>query len=242
MRIGIFDSGLGGINVLKELLNKYPKNEYIFLGDTKNLPYGSKSVSELEQLASSNIDFLLTKNVDLIIIACGTVSSNCYDYLKAKYNVPIYDIISPTLDYINNSNFNNIGVIATTSTINSKIFEKSSKVSKTLATPSFVPIIEDGIITENEEKEVSTVLEPLKDNIDSLVLGCTHYPLLSNLLSSYLNVPLIDMGKCLINKLNLSNDGEFKIDLYFTNINNQLLNNLKTSLNFDYNVEKIDLS
>ena len=242
MRIGIFDSGLGGINVLNELINKYPNNEYIFLGDTKNLPYGTKNIEELEKLASNNINFLLTKNVDIIIIACGTVSSNCYDYLKGKYNIPIYDIISPTLDYINNSNFNRVGVIATNGTINSKAFEKSSKVTKTLATPSFVPIIEDGIITNKEEEEVKKVLEPLKDNIDSLVLGCTHYPLLSNIISNYLNIPLIDMGKCLLNRLDIKEETNLKIELYFTKINNNILNNLKATLKHKYIVEKVDLS
>lgn len=242
MRIGIFDSGLGGINVLNELINKYPNNEYIFLGDTKNLPYGTKSIEELEKLASNNIDFLLTKNVDIIIIACGTVSSNCYDYLKGKYNIPIYDIITPTLDYINNSNFNRVGVIATNGTINSKAFEKSSKVTKTLATPSFVPIIEDGIITNKEEEEVKKVLEPLKDNIDSLILGCTHYPLLSNIISNYLRVPLIDMGKCLVEKLDIKEESSLKIELYFTSLNNNVINNLKTTLKRNYIVEKVDLS
>ena len=121
MRIGIFDSGLGGINVLACLLKKYPNNEYIFFGDTKNIPYGDKSKDELMKLASNIIDFLLTKNVDIIIIACGTVSSTCYNELKNKYSVPLYDIISPTIEYLKHSNLNNIGVIGTNGTIKSNI-------------------------------------------------------------------------------------------------------------------------
>ncbi len=241
MRIGIFDSGLGGINVLNELINKYPNNEYIFLGDTKNLPYGTKSVDELKVLSSNIIDFLLTKNVDIIIIACGTVSSNCYEYLKDKYNIPLYDIISPTLNYIENTNYNNIGVIATDRTIDSHIFEQSSRVTFPLRTPSFVPIVEDGIISEKEKKEIYKVLTPLKGNIDSLVLGCTHYPIMGPIIKSYLNVPLIDMGKCLLEKLELTNNSSFKLDLYFSKISDKLIENVNNNLNCEYTIHKANL-
>lgn len=241
MRIGIFDSGLGGINVLNELISKYPNNEYIFLGDTKNLPYGTKSIDELKVLSSNIIDFLLTKNVDIIIIACGTVSSNCYNYLKEKYNIPLYDIISPTLDYIENTNYNNIGVIATERTIESHIFEKNSRVKYPLATPSFVPIVEDGIITSKEEKEIYEVLSPLKDKVDSLILGCTHYPIMSPIIEKYLNVPLIDMGKCLLEKLELSNNKSFKLDLYFSKINDKLIKNVNNILKTEYTIHEAKL-
>ena len=91
MKVGLFDSGVGGLSVLKRLMEKYPNNEYIYFGDTKNLPYGSKSIEELKILAKNNIEFLLKFNVDIIVIACGTVSSNCLDYLKDNY-----------IDYSNN--------------------------------------------------------------------------------------------------------------------------------------------
>ena len=85
MRVGIFDSGIGGINVLSCLRKKYPNNDYIYFGDTINLPYGDKTKAELMKLAHEAIDFLLTKNVELIIIACGTISSNCYNELKLSF-------------------------------------------------------------------------------------------------------------------------------------------------------------
>ena len=106
MRIGLFDSGIGGLTVLRTLKRKYPLNDYIYYGDTKNLPYGDKSINELKELASNNMEFLLSKNVDMIIIACGTVSSNCLDYLKNKYSVPIISVIEPTINYLNKSNYN----------------------------------------------------------------------------------------------------------------------------------------
>ena len=91
MKVGIFDSGIGGLTVLKTLIYKYPNNEYIYYGDTINLPYGNKTIEELQQLSSKDIEFLLNKQVDIIIIACGTVSSNCINYLKNKYT-KIYNL------------------------------------------------------------------------------------------------------------------------------------------------------
>lgn len=239
MRIGIFDSGVGGINVLKEIVMKYPNNHYIFYGDTKNLPYGSKSIDELKLFASNIIDFLISKDVDLIIIACGTISSNCYDYLCNKYDIPIYDIVSPTIRYINNSNYNNIGVIATERTIESKIFEQSNKVKLVKATKNFVKIIEDGIITKKENNEIENELDYFKDKVDSLVLGCTHYPFISNIISNYLSVPLIDMGKCIANELNISNEDNKQIDLYFSDINNNLKSNISKIINDDFTIQEL---
>ena len=236
MRIGIFDSGIGGINVLKELINKYPNNEYIFYGDTINLPYGSKSIDELKLFASNIIDFLISKEVDLIIIACGTISSNCYSYLKNKYSIPIYDIISPTINYIDNSSFNNIGVIGTERTIDSKIFEKSNKVKLVKATKNFVKIIEDGIIESNEIKEIENELNIFKNKVDALVLGCTHYPFISNIIEDYLEIPTIDMGLCLLKELNLSNNSNKQIELYFSNINENLKNNISRIINEDFTI------
>ena len=240
MRIGVFDSGIGGINVLKELVKKYPNNEYIFYGDTLNLPYGSKTIDELKTFASNIINYLISREVDIIIIACGTISSNCYDYLRNKYNnIPIYDIVSPTIRYIKESPYNSIGVIATERTIESKIFEQSDKVKQVKATKNFVKIIEDGIIEDNEIVEIKRELSSFKNNIDSLVLGCTHYPFISDIIKEYLNIPLIDMGVCLTNELNLSNDGNKKINLYFSDVNETLIHNIKLIISDEITINKL---
>ena len=179
MKVGLFDSGIGGLSVLKKLIEKYPNNEYIYFGDTKNLPYGSKSKEELKILAKNNIEFLLKFNVDVIVIACGTVSSNCLDYLKESYNIPIIDIISPTINYLNSSSYNNIGVIATEATINSHIFKnKINKNIYEIATPKLVPLIE-GTSNGNLNEVLKEYLNNYVDVIEVLVLGCTHYPLIS---------------------------------------------------------------
>lgn len=236
MRIGIFDSGVGGINVLSCLLEKYPNNEYIFYGDTKNIPYGDKTKDELLKLASHIIDFLLAKKVDIIIIACGTVSSTCYNELKNRYSVPIYDIISPTIDYLKKSNLKNIGVIGTKRTIESKIFNLKEKNMILKSTPLFVPIIENNQISENK----NIIIEQLKDFkfCDTLVLGCTHYPLLNDIIINELHIPTIDMGKCLAEKINLSNNSNQMIKLYFSKLSNNVIETVNRIIKVNYEIIK----
>lgn len=227
MKIGIFDSGIGGLNVLKELISIYPNNHYIYYGDTKNVPYGNKNKEELLSLSCHIIHFFEEKEVDLIIIACGTVSSNCYKDLLKETNIKIIDIITPTINYINNSCFKNIGLIGTTKTIESNIFQENIKNKNILfkETPSYVPIIENGDIL-NKKEEIINELNIFNNKIDCLILGCTHYPLLSNVISNYLNVSLIDMGKCLVNEINLTNQTSSKIELYFSYLNDKIIFNI----------------
>ena len=228
MKVGLFDSGIGGLTVLKKLIDKYPNNEYIYYGDTKNIPYGDKTINELKMLASNNIDFLLKKEVDMIIIACGTVSSNLTDYLKNKYNIKIVDIISPTINYINNNSYKNIGVIATNSTINSKVFSTNIKKEVTeIACPNFVPFIEKNNITE-VKKYFDEYLLPLK-KCDLIVLGCTHYPIIKEEINEYFNneIKLLDMSECIND---ISNGNKSSINLYFTNLNEITISNINNIL------------
>lgn len=233
MRIGIFDSGIGGINVLSCLIRKYPHNDYIYFGDTKNIPYGDKTKDELYKLAHEAIDFLLTKNVDIIIIACGTISSNCYNTLKDEYSIPIYDIVSPTIEYLKECSYSNIGVIGTKRTIESNIFAIPNKNIKMLATPSFVPIIENNEIKEKEQDIISE-LSCFKDS-DILVLGCTHYPSLKEIIDK-MGIKSLDMGEVLIDKINIDNTGNNTCELYFSLISVNLVENVNKILNNDYQI------
>lgn len=233
MKVGIFDSGIGGLTVLKNLYKHYPNNEYIYYGDTLNLPYGTKSKEQLKELSKNDIDFLLSKNVDIIIIACGTVSSNCIDYLNTQYNIPIYDIISPTINYINKSQYKNIGVIATNATINSHIFKNNiNKNIYEIPTPDFVPIIENNQYDKLEET-IDKYLKEYKNNLDLLVLGCTHYPIIKDYIATYLNnnIALLDMSNPLLEKL--TNDNTSSITIYYSSLNNNVINNTKKILNID---------
>lgn len=237
MRIGLFDSGLGGLTVLKEFKKKYPNNEYIYFGDNKNLPYGSKSKEELFKLSCNAIEFLISKNVDLIIIACGTVSSNVYEQLKSNYNKPIYDIITPTINYINESNFKNIGLIATQATISSNIFkEKINKYLYQQACPLLVPFIE-----QNKDIDIDKVLnEYLKElkYCDALILGCTHYPLLENKIKNITSAKIINMGTILCETIKVTNSIE-KVNLYFTNCDNYLINKINNIIDFKYEIKGV---
>lgn len=226
MRIGVFDSGIGGLTVLKRLLEKHPNNEYIYYGDTKNIPYGDKSIEELKILSCNIIEFLIQKKIDLIIIACGTISSNLSNYLKEKYSVNIIDIISPVINYLNNSNYEKIGVIATQATVNSKTFSnKINKEIKEVACPKFVPLIENNRI--NELKDYFAIyLNNLTDR-ELVVLGCTHYPLIKEQIKEYLgnNIKLLDMSECISG---ITNNGTNKIDLYFSKLDDKIINNINT--------------
>ena len=235
MRIGLFDSGVGGLTVLKTLLRKYPNNEYIYYGDTLNLPYGTKSKEELLKLARDNVDFLIDKKVDLIIIACGTVSSNCLNELKESYNIPIMSIVDDVINYLNNSNYNNIGVIATNATINSHIFKNNiNKNVYEIATPKLVPLIENNNL-DGIEDILHDYLDDYLGKLDVLVLGCTHYPIISNYIKSITdNIELIDMSEFIsINDDEISN----KIEIYFSKLDDTIKNNTKSILgNNSYNI------
>ena len=237
MKIGVFDSGIGGLNVLKELLDKYPNNTYYYFGDNINIPYGTKTKYELTILSSKIIDFLIFKEVDLIIIACGTISSNIYFDLKQKYNIPIYDIISPTIEYLNNSNYQKIGVLATEMTVKSQIFNQINKEIYQIPCPKLVPLIEDNL------DYTDVLAEYLKQlpKVDTIVLGCTHYPVFEKYLNK-LNYRTINMGKVLCEKLNLKNNKELKIRLYFSKVDHNLITNIDKIIKYDYQLEELCLN
>ena len=126
MRIGLFDSGVGGLNVLKEFIKKYPNNTYYYYGDTKNVPYGDKDKETLLKLSTNIIRFFEQKQVDLIVIACGTISASCYNELKKITNIKIIDIITPVISYLTSLKEKNISVFATKRTIESHIFKNKT--------------------------------------------------------------------------------------------------------------------
>ena len=176
MRIGLFDSGVGGLTVLKSFLKYHPNNEYFYYGDTKNVPYGDKTVDELYNYANQIIKYLKEKNVDMIVIACGTISANLYDRLKKEVDIPIYSIISEVPNYVKEKQFKKTLVMATNKTIESHAFKRilDNEVVE-VACPKLVPIIEN----DEYEKIDEALDEYLKEkDIDSIVLGCTHYPII----------------------------------------------------------------
>ncbi|MFH1074548.1 MAG: glutamate racemase [Candidatus Firestonebacteria bacterium] len=200
--IGVFDSGVGGITVLKEIRKYLPDENIIYFGDTKHLPYGSKSRAAVTRLSTENVQFLLKKNVKFVVVACNTASALSLNLLKKFYSVPMIGVVDPGAKAAAEATVNNrIGVIGTRATIESFAYVKALlKKNKNLkvtgkACPLFVSLVEEGWfdskVTELTAREY--LKEFGKADIDTLVLGCTHYPFLKPILTKVLKgVKLID--------------------------------------------------
>ncbi len=206
--IGIFDSGIGGLTVLKQMIRFLPYEEYIYFGDTARVPYGNKSESIVQEYARQCTKFLIDRKVKLIVIACNTVSAVAMEAVReVAGDVPVVGMIMPAAAAALRTTVNSrIGVIGTRATINSEAYIKGIKslhgaeqVSVfSQACPLFVPIVEEGLnnhqIARLAAEEYLSSLK--KENIDTLVLGCTHYPLLTRLLNEVMpGVNLIDSGE-----------------------------------------------
>lgn len=189
--IGMFDSGIGGITVFKEVRKMFPNEELIYLGDTKRFPYGSKSKETIIDISRECINFLKSKNVKIAIIACGTATSQSLEVLQKEFDFPIIGIIEPTVKYIkeNKKKQNEkIGVIATSGTIRSGAWER--KIKENIddvqiineEAPLLATMAEQG--WTNNKVAKYTIKEYMKcfKDIDRLILGCTHYPLFEELI------------------------------------------------------------
>ena len=247
--IGMFDSGVGGITVFKELISRLPNEDVVYIGDTASFPYGSKSKQTIVELTKRRIENLIEKDVKLIVIACGTATSQALEEVKKIYNIPIIGIIEPTVKYLKQMNKRKIGVIATSGTIRSNGWTNAIKKEinnceiYNKACPLLAPMAEEGWIDNDIAK--LTIHEYLKDmkEIDSLVLGCTHYPLFKNIIEKELkgNVEAINTGEMVsveiekyIKKYNMQNienrEPEYKIYLTdtecnFINVTERLIEN-----------------
>lgn len=206
--IGVFDSGLGGLTAVRELRRVLPSEDIVFFGDTGRVPYGSRSPHIIKEYAKQCMDFLEKQDVKLILVACGTVSSVLGENIGKGRNVPCMGVLEPTVRAAVSATKNgNIGLIATAATVASGSYEKAAKeilpeVNFTgKACPLFVPLVENGYFTADCEVTRLVAGDYLsafdKKDIDTLILGCTHYPLLYNLidlLTEY-KLNLVDSGK-----------------------------------------------
>ena len=201
--IGVFDSGVGGLTVVKELIRQLPDEHIVYLGDTARVPYGTKSEPTVMRFTTENILFLLHQNVKLIVIACNTSSSIAFPAVRRHFKIPIIGVIDPAVkEAVYATRNKRIGVIGTQATIKSHAYEKGIKgldpsvkvFSKPC--PLFVPLVEEGRLNGNITEDI--VLDYLKElkkvKIDTLILGCTHYPLLKPVIKKCMgkNVALID--------------------------------------------------
>lgn len=187
--IGIFDSGIGGLTVVKSLMEQLPGYDMIYFGDTARTPYGSKSPETVVGYALENTDFLIKQGAKLIVMACNTVSSVAADRVAENYDMPIFEVVTPATEKaVDISKKLIIGVIGTRATIKSGIYEHKIKAIKpdakvySAACPLLVPLVEEGWMKKPETVMIiKKYLHPLKvRQIDTLILGCTHYPLLKD--------------------------------------------------------------
>lgn len=203
--IGVFDSGIGGLTVVKELMNILPNESIVYFGDTARVPYGTKSEKTIKEYSIHNTKFLLSQKVKAIVIACNTSSAVALDEIQSLTDIPVIGVIKPGAKAATQITKNRrVAVIGTTATILSKAYVKEIKaIDPTIevyskACPLFVPIVEEGWsnhkIAELAAEEYLSELK--KKSIDTLVLGCTHYPLLKNTIQKVVgeNVVLVDSG------------------------------------------------
>ena len=191
--IGVFDSGLGGLTAVKQIINELPKEDIIYFGDTGRVPYGSRSKETLLKYTRGDIRFLNTFDVKIIVIACGTASSAALPAIKDEFDVPIIGVIDAAVYAAVRATKNKkIGVIGTAGTIKSGEYEKQIKAYDSemqtfaKACPMFVPLVENGYFdTEVTRIIVAEYLEEIRNQgVDTLILGCTHYPFIQKEIES----------------------------------------------------------
>lgn len=201
-KIGIFDSGVGGLTVLKSLSDKYKCIDYIYIGDNKYCPYGDKTKEELLNYAKRIVNYFIEKGISIIVIACNTSCSQTLDELKQIYkNITFIGVIDSTIDIFLKSKKNNVLVIGTSATISSNIYQKKIKEKNknikitSLATPKLVPLIEN---MEMTKEVLNEYLNPYND-IDSIILACTHYKLIEKEIDK--NIKVINSSDSIVNTI-----------------------------------------
>lgn len=232
--IGIFDSGVGGLTVAHAIKQILPGESIIYFGDTAHLPYGDKSAESIKFYSHRITQFLLEHNSKVILVACNSASASAFDYLKEEFKgkTILIDVINPVVDYLSTRNFSKIGVIGTKRTISSGTYEKKLQVSSpltsviSLATPLLVPMIEEGFIFDDISNAIIRAYlsdETFKE-IEALILGCTHYPIIKNQISKIFNfnIEVIDSARIVsmilresLERDNLLNDSGVVKDQFF---------------------------
>ncbi len=204
--IGVFDSGIGGLTVVRALLEHLPNENIVYFGDTARVPYGTKSAQVVREYTLDDTEFLLSKNVKMIVVACNTVSAVALDVVQKHAHMPVTGVIVPGAESARSSTKNKrVGIIGTVGTIDSNAYRNelqrldSSIRTYSKACPLFVPLVEEGWLDlKATELIAGEYLFPLTvEKIDTLILGCTHYPLLKNVIQKVTKgtVTLIDSGE-----------------------------------------------
>lgn len=248
--IGLFDSGIGGTSIWKEIHNLLPNEDTIYLADSKNAPYGQKSKEEIIELSCKNTEYLLEQNSKIIVVACNTATTNAIKELRAKYDIPFIGIEPAIKPAAFHTKTKTIGILATKGTLSSELFYKTVSSLEDITVIeqvgyNLVKLIEEGKLGSQEIKELLIeYLNPMIEaNIDHLVLGCSHYPYLVPQIKEILpdSVKIIDSGeavarqtKMIMEKNGLLNNNAHKTkNTFYTNADASVL---KGILNNEYEV------
>ena len=256
--IGIFDSGIGGTSIWKEVIKLLPQENTIYLADSKNAPYGEKLPQEIISLCIKNTEFLISKGCKLIIVACNTATTNAIDYLRKNYNISFIGIepaIKPAALF---SKTGAIGILATKGTLTSKLFEKTAKeYTQNIATieqdgEGLVTLIEEGKLNSKElHNLLRNYLNPMLNyNIDHLVLGCTHYPYLIPQIKKILgpSIKIIDSGEAVAKQTKailevqelLSTSSKKSIHNLYINTQTNVLSKILSDVSVNFTIKKLD--
>jgi glutamate racemase len=208
--IGIFDSGVGGLTVVRELLRRSPDASFVYLGDTARLPYGNKSPETIVRFTLEDAAFLVAHGATSLVVACNTMSAHAVDALRKTYPaLPIFDVITPAVRVASHLGAKRVGVIGTRATVASGAYDRLLEAQGieviARACPLFVPLVEEGWLDDGETKRiVKHYLSPVRQgDVDALILGCTHYPLLAPVIGRFMgrSVSLIDSGAVVVEEL-----------------------------------------
>lgn len=225
MRIGVFDSGVGGLTVLKAIRERFRNIDLVYLGDTARVPYGNKSPETVVRYSLECAGFLMEKGIDVLVVACNTASSYAIEDLKNRLPVPVIGVVEPGVREALKFSKGKVGVIGTQATIRSGTYQRLLKdlglevVAK--ACPLFVPLVEEGI-TDGDiaERVVEMYLAEMRDaGIDTLILGCTHYPLLKDVIGRFLEgVHIVDSSEAVAQDLDrlVVDQGDRSTEVFFT--------------------------
>lgn len=257
--IGIFDSGVGGTSILKELIKLLPYEDFVYLSDSDNAPYGVKPKEEIIKLSQKNTEFLINQfDVKLIVVACNTATTNAIDYLRQIYTLPFIGIEPAIKPAALNSKTKYIGVLATKGTLSSELFEKTSGRLKNkvklleVEGKHIVEAVESGKTQTKEFKhQLQQQVEIFKtSNIDYLVLGCTHYPYIKTLLEEFLpKIKIIDSGfavakqtKTILEQNHIKNNSKTSasIKIYTNKANEAVIQKLFEDQNLNLKISFLD--
>ena len=258
--IGVFDSGVGGLTVARELMRQIPNERVVYFGDTARVPYGSKSQSTIIRYTRQIIRFLKTKNVKAIVVACNTASAYALDEVRSELDIPILGVVHPgAREAAKVTRNEKNGIIGTVATVESKLYSKSINMHNAKAQvfgkacPLFVPLVEEGWTKDPVTKEVANrYLAPLKETgIDTLILGCTHYPLLRSMIGDIMGpeVTLVNPAyettnslKELLEEQGIANDGNGPLmghEFYVSDMAERFMEFANSILPYDVDTTKV---